>query len=91
MQIQMKPVVSIYDLEDILHSEFGIKVDNLTEILFGDNYSNDCYKSYFYDEREVYEGKFWQNKEHIEIRNKLSDYLEAEFPNYNCVLVDITW
>ena len=88
----MFPVVEIYDLEKELKIQFDVDVeDELTEILFGDNYSNDCYKTYYFEYDEEFHGYAWENEEHIRIRNLLNDYLRDILPNYNSVLIDVTW
>lgn len=86
----MLPVIEIRVLEDELLTQFGIACGDLTPILFGDNYMNDCYKLYSFDQDEEYKYS-WENEEHIHIRNLINTYLRDTIPNHTHVLIDITW
>ena len=45
----MYPVIDVTDLEDAIRIQFGVDVeDEMRNILFGDDYQNDCYKSYYF-------------------------------------------
>jgi hypothetical protein len=87
----MRPVIEVRTLENELKTQFDVEVDNLRDILFGDNYQNDGYKYYYFNNDEEYTGKFWQNEEAIRIRNLLNAYLRDILPDYERVLIDVTW
>lgn len=88
----MYPVIEVDVLEDEIKTRFGVDVENdLRNILFYEDYMNDCYKSYYFEDDEVYTGKSWQNEEHIRIRNLVNAYLRDILPEYNVVLIDVTW
>lgn len=89
---EMKPVIEIGVLEDEIKTQFNVEVEEeLSSILFGTDFMNDCYKSYYYTDDEEYTGKFWQNEEHIRIRNLVNAYLRDILPDYKCVLIDVSW
>ena len=88
----MYPVIDVTDLEDAIRIQFGVNVENeMRNILFGDDYMNDCYKSYYFANDEKYTGAFWQNEEHIRIRNLVNAYLRDILPDYERVLIDVSW
>lgn len=88
----MYPVIDVTDLEDAIRIQFGVDVEGeMRNILFCDDYMNDCYKSYYFAEDEVYEYPAWQNEEHIRIRNLVNAYLRDILPGYERVLIDVTW
>ena len=93
MNYSIYPVVDIDSLANELRFQFGIDMDGaeLAEFLFGDDYQNDCYKSFYYDNMEIYEGKSWQNEEHIRIKNCIRSILQDTIPDYVAVLVDVSW
>ena len=88
----MYPVIDVTDLEDAIRIQFGVDVeDEMRNILFGDDYQNDCYKSYYFGDDEEYTGESWQDEEEISIRNLVNAYLRDTLPNYERVLIDVTW
>lgn len=89
---KMCPVIEIYTLEDELKTQFDVDVaGELRNILFYEDYMNDCYKSYYFEDDEVYTGKSWQNEEHIRIRNLLNAHLRDILPGHERVLIDVSW
>ena len=89
---EMFPVIEVGVLEDEIKTQFGVDVEGeLSNILFYDSYMNDCYKSYCFADDEVYEYPAWQNEEHIRIRNLVNAYLRDILPDYERVLIDVTW
>lgn len=87
----MYPVIDVTDLEDAIRIQFGVDVEGeMRNILFGDDYMNDCYKSYCFEDDEVYESE-WQDEEGIRIRNLVNAYLRDILPDYTHVLIDMTW
>lgn len=87
----MYPVIEIGVLEDELLTQFGVACGNLASILFGDNYQNDCYKSYCFKDDEEFHGYAWEDEEGIRIRNLVNAYLRDILPDYERVLIDVTW
>ena len=89
---KMYPVIEVGVIENEIKAQFDIDVEGeLRNILFYEDYMNDCYKSYWFEDDEVYTGKSWQNEEHIRIRNLVNSYLRVILPEYNTVLIDVTW
>ena len=87
----MYPTVDYITLQDAVNLQFGTDIDNLCALLFSDNFTNNSYKSFYYDEMEVFEGYHWQDEEDIRLRNLVRAYLQDVFPDYNCVLIDVSW
>ena len=48
----MYPVVDVGELEDAVNAQFGCEIDELRNLLFDDDYNNDCYKRFWYAEME---------------------------------------
>ena len=89
---EMRPVIEIYVLEDELKTQFGVDVEGeLRNILFYEDYMNDCYKSYYFADDEEYTGKSWQNEERIRVRNLVNAYLRDILPGHERVLIDVSW
>ena len=87
----MYPVIEVDALKKELKTQFDVDIEGeLREILFYDNYINDCYKSYYFEDDEEYKYS-WQNEEHVRIRNLVNAYLRDILPNYDSVLIDVTW
>ena len=89
---EMRPVIEIYVLEDELKTRFGVDVEGeLRNILFYEDYMNDCYKSYYFADDEEYTGKSWQNEERIRVRNLVNAYLRDILPGHERVLINVSW
>ena len=89
---EMRPVIEIYVLEDELKTQFGVDVEGeLRNILFYEDYMNDCYKSYYFADDEEYTGKSWQIEERIRVRNLVNAYLRDILPGHERVLIDVSW
>lgn len=91
MEVEMVPVVSCYELEDAVNKQFGCEIAELANLLFDTEYSNDCYKRFWFQSMEKYEGRFWQNEEDIRLRNLVRAYLQDILPDYKYVLIDVSW
>ena len=88
----MTPVIEVDDLADELLTQFNVDVgEELRNILFNVDYVNDCFKSYYFADDEIYTGKVWQNEEEIRIRNLVNAYLRDILPEHERVLVDVSW
>lgn len=90
MIIEILPVVNIDELENEINRQYDVDYD-LRNMLFFDEYVNDCYKMFYYEDLEVYEGKPWQNADAITCRNAVKTYLQDILPNYKCILLDVSW
>ena len=89
---KMYPVIEVGILEDEIKAQFNIDVEGeLRNILFYEDYMNDCYKSYYFADDEEYTGKSWQNEENIRIRNLVNAYLRDILPGHERVLIDVSW
>ena len=88
---EMYPVIEVSALERELEIQFDVEVDELRNILFDDDYQNDCYKSYCFAEDEEYTGESWQDDKEIRIRNLVNAYLRDILPDYERVLIDVSW
>ena len=95
MKIEMMPVIDSYDLEEAMKLQYGPDFFGENEfiepILFGEEYSNDIYKFYYFINDEIFEGKSWQNEERIRIRNCINGYLRDILPDCERVLISISW
>ena len=88
----MYPVIEVNILENEIKTQFDVDVeDDLRNILFGDNYQNDCYKSYCFEDDEEFHGYTWEDEERIRIRNLVNAYLRDILPDYTHVLINVTW
>ena len=89
---EMRPVIEIGVLEDEIKAQFDVDVEGeLRNILFYEDYMNDCYKSYYFADDEEYTGKSWQNEERIRVRNLVNAYLRDILPGHERVLIDVSW
>ena len=86
----MYPVVDYSALQDAVNLQFDTYIDDICKLLFDDDYANNSYKSFYFDEMEVYNGYFWENEEDIRLRNIVRAYLKDILPNYEYVLIDIS-
>lgn len=90
MNIEILPVVNVDELENEINRQYDVDYD-LRNMLFFDEYVNDCYKKFYYKDLEVYEGKPWQDADAITRRNVVKTYLQDILPNYKCILLDVSW
>ena len=91
MKYNILPVIEIGALEEALTIQYGEGFNDLRQLMFGDCYMNDVYCAFWFDNLEEYEGKYWQNEEDIRKMNCIKTFLQDTFPNYNRVLVDVSW
>ena len=94
MTYKLVPIIDILDLENEVKLQFGDilpEFDYLANYLFGDDYNNDSYKSFYFKEMEEFTGKSWQNEEHIRIINCVKSILQDLLPDYDSVLIDVSW
>ena len=93
MKVEMRPVIDIWSLSDALEAQYNWELDAhmVCQLMFDDNYCNDCYKSYWFSEDEKYEGYSWQNETRIMQENLIKSFLRDLMPDYDRVLVDVSW
>lgn len=87
----MMPVVDVDELEDAVNAQFGCEIAEMRNLLFSDDFSNDSYQSFWYGQMEIFEGRSWQNEEKIRLRNLVRAYLQDTIPDYDRVLVNVSW
>ena len=88
----MMPVVNADELEDAINLQYGEStIDGIRSLLFSDDYYNDCYKSFYYGDLTAYNSKSWENEEEIRLINLVKTYLQDTIPDYEVVLIDISW
>lgn len=86
------PVVDAWDLEKAVNAQFDVEIDEIRNLLFDDDYQNDCYKSFYYADMEEYQD--WMgdvDEEAIRLRNLVRAYLQDTIPDYTSVLIDVSW
>lgn len=93
MNIKMQPTIDVGSLCDAVNQRYHWEMDDydLCHLLFGDEYSNDCHKVYYFQQDEEYNGYSWQNEHHIDICNKINRYLRELLPDYASILIDVSW
>ena len=91
MKVIMMPVIGASELESAVNIQFGVNIEDITSLLFGDCFINDSYKSFYYRENETYNGFPWENEEDIRHRNLVRAYLQDTIPDYDRVLIYVSW
>ena len=94
MKHRIMPVIDIYDLEKAIEIQFGEEVlrhYELRQLLFGDQFMNDCCIRYYFGDVVEYHGYSWEDENGISIRNLINQFLRDEFPGQDAVLVDVSW
>ena len=84
------PVVGVEDLEKAINIQFNIDLD-LRALLFDEYHFNECYKKFNYRVCETYTGESWQDEEHIRYINLVKTYLQDTLPDYNEIIIDVSW
>ena len=93
MEIKMMPVIDSFSLSEALDEKYNWDLDvcDICKLMFDDDYCNYSYKSFWFKEDEVYEGYTWQSELNIKYTNMIKRYLRELLPNYDKVLVDVSW
>ena len=84
MKYTFAPVIDIRELEKALESQYDIDTDDLRSILFGDYYSNDCFKKYYFRSK-------WESYDENPIKACVKAFLQDVFPDRDYVLIDVSW
>lgn len=95
MNIERRPVIDVIDLEHEVIARYpelesDIEHYEIREIMFNDDYNNDCYKSYFFGEDIEYKYS-WQNEAKVKIENIIRAYLREVLPDEERVIIDVSW
>ena len=95
MKYEMMPVVTARVLYDAVVAQYGPafsdEVDDIASFLFDTDYQNDSYKRYGFKDLLTYEGHFWEDENQIRLENCVRSVLQDAFPNYEAVLIDVSW
>ena len=83
MKVKMMPTVSSYDLEEAIKQQYDLDVD-IPTLLFPEDFMNDCFKKYAY--KDTREDEFCESEELC-----VRQYLRDIFPQYESILVKISW
>lgn len=87
----MYPVVDYNNLKAAVNLQFNTDIEDICQLLFGDDYMNDSYKRFYFSGMEEYHGYSWENEENIRLRNLVRAYLKDALPDYEYVLIDVSW
>lgn len=88
----MYPVVDAWDLEKAVNAQFDVEISEIRELLFDDDYQNNCCQYFCYADMEEYED--WMSdvdEEAMRLRNLVRAYLQDAIPDYQAVLIDVSW
>ena len=94
MEVKMMPVIDSYELQEAMKAQYGpdfFGEDGTIEDALFEDYNNNTCEYYFYGSDEKYEGKFWQVENYVRIRNCINGYLRDILPDYERVLISISW
>ena len=78
----MCPVIDINELKCAIEIQYDIDIYNLRDLLFFGDYANDCYKLFYF-------GEEWE--EDTEAIRLIKGYLKDILPDYDYVLIDVSW
>lgn len=91
MKYNILPVIEMGALEEALTIQYGEGFNDLRQLMFYDSYMNDVYCAFWFDHLEEYKGEYWRNEEDVHKLNCIKTFLQDTFPNYDRVLVDVSW
>ncbi len=83
MKVEMKPVIDSNDLGEQIKAQYNLDLC-IPEVLFPEDFMNDCFKEYYY--KDVWEDEVFPSDEAC-VRKYLCDTL----PQYDSILVKISW
>ena len=89
MKYKMMPTVTLDTLVQELQLQYGIVVTTrrLRDILWYEIPGNDCYKEYFYGDGPIVS----DGEPDHEIENCVIAILEDFFPDWESILIDVSW
>lgn len=82
MHIKKMTVIDIWELKKAFRKTYGYDIDNIHELLFGDDFSNDSYKMF---------DLTWIDEDADEDILKIVELLRNLGINEDEILIDITW
>ena len=85
MNFKKMTAIDIWELKDAFRETYGYDIDNIHELLFGDSFSNDSYKTLYLNYIE--EDADYEDEDTLKIVKMLRD----KGFNENEILIDITW
>ena len=93
IEVEMRPVIDIWSLSDALEAKYhwGLEAHTVCQIMFGDAYHNDSFKSYWFAGDDLYRGYSWQNETRITRENLIRSFLRDLLPNHERVLINVSW
>lgn len=70
VKVEMKPVIDIWSLADELEARYrwGLEAHSVCQLMFGDQYYNDSFKSYWFAEDDILEDTLGKMK--LELHRK---------------------
>ena len=83
MKVKMMPTVSSNDLEEAIKQQYDLDVE-IPTLLFPEDFMNDCFKEYAYKDT-----RWDESCESDELC--VRQYLRDVFPQYESILVKISW
>lgn len=83
MEVKMMPTVKACDLEEAIKIQYDLDLC-IPDVLFCGDFQNDCYLEYEY--KDTREDEFCTEKEMC-----VRQYLRDVFPQYESILVAISW
>lgn len=99
MKYATVPCFWIGDLENALEAQYGPeftqeirdKHNGMHQLMFGECFMNDVCCKYYIDELEDYEGCSLQEEASIRLENCIRTFLRDIFPDFDYVVIDVTW
>ena len=83
MKVEMKPVINSNDLAEQIKAQYNLDLC-IPEVLFPEDFMNDCFKEYYY--KDTCENEFCESEEMC-----VRQYLRDVFPQYDSILIKISW
>lgn len=91
MEYIMYPTIYATTLETRVNQQFDVHIKDIADLLFEGNYHNDSYKYFYFGELDEYHGLPWEDEEQIRLTNLVKTYLKDTLPQYDAVLIDVSW
>lgn len=92
LKYEMRPVFWVDDLADVMREKYPDEAwEDLRQFMFGDQYMNDVYVSFYFADPWEYTGEEWEDEERCRVLNMVREYLMEMFPGEEGVLVDVMW
>lgn len=92
MKHRIMPVINIDDLKRAIDIQFGEEVlrnYSLHQLLFGNQFMNDCYMRYYFG--DVFDADEFDDENQVYVLNLINQFLRDEFPGQDVVLINVSW